>query len=139
MIDKYFSTCLYFTANRLARLMNKMAEESFASIGLSPSYAFLIMVVEEQPGITQKELSEKLHLAPSTCTRLVDKLVTRNIVEHKHEGKQVKIYPTKKSNQMLEQIHQSWLELSRRYSAVLGQEEAKELTRQVHHASEQLE
>lgn len=36
MIDKYFfSTCLYFTANRLARVMNKMAEEAFATTGLS--------------------------------------------------------------------------------------------------------
>ena len=139
MIEKYFSTCLYFTAHRLARLMSKMAEEAFASIGLSPSYAFLIMVVEEQPGITQTELSEKLHLAPSTCTRLVDKLVTRDIVERKHEGKQVMIYPTQKSNQMLEQIHRCWKELYRRYSEVLGEEEAKELTKQMHLASEKLE
>ena len=49
------------------------------------------------------------------------------------------IYPTDKSKQMLEQIHQSWLELSRKYSEVLGQEEAKLLTQQVHLASEQLE
>ncbi len=97
------------------------------------------MVVEEQPGISPKELSEKLHLAPSTCTRLVDKLVTRDIVERKQEGKQVMIYPTDKSKQMLEQIHQSWVELSQKYSTVLGQEEAKHLTQQVHSASEQLE
>lgn len=139
MIDKYFCTCLYFAANRLARLMNKMAEESFASIGLSPSYAFLIMVVEEQPGVTQKELSEKLHLAPSTCTRLADKLVMKSIVERKQEGRQVMIYPTEKSHQMLEKIHDCWLELSQRYSAVLGEEEAKNLTDRVHRASEQLE
>lgn len=138
-MDKYLTTCLYFTANRLARVMNKMAEETFATTGLSPSYAFLVMIVEEQPGITLKTVSEKLHLAPSTCTRLVDKLVTRNVVERKQEGKQVMIYPTEKSKQMLEQIQQSWLELSRQYSAVLGQEEAKHLTQQVHLASEQLE
>ena len=63
-----------------------MAEEAFAKTGLSPSYAFLVMIVEEQPGITLKSLSEKLHLAPSTCTRLVDKLVNREIVERKQEG-----------------------------------------------------
>ncbi len=139
MMDKYLTTCLYFTANRLARVMNKMAEESFATTGLSPSYAFLVMVVEDQPGITLKALSKKLHLAPSTCTRLVDKLVNRDIVERKQEGKQVMIYPTDKSKHMLEHIHQSWLELSRKYSEVLGQEEAKNLTKLVHSASEQLE
>jgi hypothetical protein len=38
--------------------MNKMAEEEFAPIGHSPTYAFLLMTVHAYPGITQKELSE---------------------------------------------------------------------------------
>jgi DNA-binding MarR family transcriptional regulator len=43
--------------------------------GLSPSHAFLMMLATDYPGIGQKELSERLHLAPSTVTRFIDSLV----------------------------------------------------------------
>jgi DNA-binding MarR family transcriptional regulator len=138
MIDTYFCNCLYFTANRLARLMNKMAEEEFAPIGLSPTYAFLIMVVTEYPGINQKDLSEKLHIAPSTCTRFVDKLISKDIVEKKQEGKQVLVFPTEKSNEMLPEIRKCWKKLKVRYSAILGDDVGHDITEQIHLVSEQL-
>ena len=61
--------CLYFTANSLARVITRMAEEEFRATGLSPSHAFLVMLVNDKPGIGQKELCEQLYLAPSTVTR----------------------------------------------------------------------
>ena len=73
-IEKYLHNCLYFTANSLARRITAMAEEAFGKVGLSPSHAFLVMLVNEQPGISQKELSRALNLAPSTVTRFVDSL-----------------------------------------------------------------
>lgn len=139
MRDTYFSECLFFTANRLARLMNKLAEEAFAPLGLSPTYAYLIMVVSDRPGITQKELSEKLHIAPSTTTRFVDKLCSKDIVERKQEGKQVMIYPTEKSDELLPDIYKCLKQLYNRYSDILGEDAGKEITAQIHLASEQLE
>ena len=86
-MEQYFSNCLYFTANHLARLMNKMAEEEFAPLGISPTYAFLLMAVYEQPNITQSELSNILHIVPSTTTRFVEKLEVKKLVTRKSEGK----------------------------------------------------
>ena len=55
--------CLYFTGNSLARVITRMAEEDFRVTGLSPSLAFLVMLVNDSPGIGQKELCEPLHLS----------------------------------------------------------------------------
>ncbi len=139
MIESYLCGCLYFTANRLARIMNKMADEAFAPIGLSGTYAFLIMVVNETPGITQKQLCEKLHIAPSTSTRFVDKLVVKGIVSRKQEGKQVYIYPTDKAKELNKQIADCWKNLYDGYSKVLGQEAGDNLTHFIHNACEKLE
>ena len=138
MNQDYFCNCLYFSANRLSRIMNKMAEEEFAPIGLSPTYAFLIMAVMDQPGINQKELSGRLHIAPSTSTRFVDKLVAKQIIERKSEGKLVYIYPTKKTAPIHEQIKTCWHNLLLRYNAVLGEEQGNQLTEMIHHANEKL-
>lgn len=103
-MDHLFCECLYFSANRLARIMNKMAEEEFAPIGLSPTYAFLFMTVHAHPGITQKELSEKLHIAPSTSTRFVKKLELKKLVVRENEGKLTRIYLTEDGVKIQEQI-----------------------------------
>ena len=39
-VDQLLSGCLYFTANHLARVINRMAEEEFGKIGLSPNIQF---------------------------------------------------------------------------------------------------
>jgi DNA-binding MarR family transcriptional regulator len=138
-MEQYFCGCLYFTANHLARLMNKMAEEEFAPIGLSPTYAFLIMAVNDHPGITQTELSRTLHVAPSTTTRFVEKLEVKKLVERKNEGKLTFVFLTEKGAGILEDIKRCWKHLYKRYAEILGEETAKQLTSQTHFAAMELE
>ena len=92
--------CLYFTANSLSRVITRMAEEAFQKTGLSPSHAFLIMLVTDNPGIGQKELSEKLRLAPSTVTRFVDALVYKGYLTRMSEGKASNVYPTEAAKEL---------------------------------------
>jgi len=130
--------CLYFTANSLSRVITRMAEEEFRITGLSPSHAFLMMLVNDQPGIGQKELCEHLHLAPSTVTRFVDGLVHRGLLVRETEGKVVKIYATAKGKDLQEPIAKAWKRLYMRYSDILGMEEGNELTRLIDEACEKL-
>lgn len=137
--EKLLHNCLYFTANTLARKITGLAEEEFRHIGLSPSHAFLMMLVIKQPGITQKELSQALHLAPSTVTRFVDTLeFQRGLVERRSEGKLVRIHPTAKGLKMREPIAQCWHSLFLRYSAILGEDRGRELAKALDLASEEL-
>ena len=131
--------CLYFTANSLARQISHMAEEEFRYTGLSPSHAFLLMLVNEQPGLTQKELSQALHLAPSTVARFVDSLrLQQGLVERRTEGKLARIYPTAKGLEMKDLIAKCWKSLFYRYSGILGETEGRELAKALDLASEKL-
>jgi DNA-binding MarR family transcriptional regulator len=100
--------CLYFTANSLSRVMTRMANDQFRITGLSPSHAFLMMVLFEDPGIGPKELAKRLDLAPSTVTRFLDYLQNKDLIERISEGKVFKLYPTAKGRELKEPIGSAW-------------------------------
>lgn len=139
MDDSFLHGCLFFTANRLSRSIKKIAEDEFALTGLTPMYGYLILLVNGEPGISQKELSEKLYVTPSTLTRFIDKLEAKQLVERKVQGKTVLVYPTTKSQNLEQTIRHASKNLLIRYSAILEEKAAKELTRSIDVASGMLE
>lgn len=129
--EDYFHGCLYFTASSLARIITQMADEEFRSTGLSPTYAFLIMLVNDKQGISPSELSQKLNLAPSTITRLIDKLEIKGIIERKSEGKSSMTYSTDKGIALQKEIEVAWKRLHERYSEALGKKKGDELNKSI--------
>jgi len=123
-----FCNCLYSVAHELARLMTEMAEEEFRPTGLSPSHAFLLMLVNETPGINPLELSSRLNLKPSTITRFADKLVYKSLLERQFMGKNVLLYPTDKGRLMQDEIKSCWNNLYQRYINKIGKERADTIT-----------
>ncbi len=120
--------CLYFTANSLARTVTKMAEEEFSKIGFSPSTGFILLLVSEQPGISQKELAEYMDLAQSTISRFTDTLISKGMVEKNSQGRNILIVPTKAGMEKKELIQEVWKNLYRRYSKIIGIKEGNDLT-----------
>ncbi|MCD9020296.1 MarR family winged helix-turn-helix transcriptional regulator [Cohnella silvisoli] len=139
MNDSFLHNCLFFTANRLSRSITRIAEEQFASTGLSPMYGYLILLVNGIPGITQKELAEKLYVTPSTLTRFIDKLEAKQLVERKVQGKTVLVYPTVKGQGLEDTIRQASRNLHDSYAALLGEEESDQLSQDIKKTSERLE
>ena len=139
MTEKMLQCCLYFTANSLARVMTTLAEDEFKKTGMSPNYAFILMLACQRPGVTQKEISEYLHLTPSTITRFVDKLENNGLVVRRVEGKMVLLEPTTAGQEILPEVQASWERLYHKYSTVLGCEAGVELTRLIGSAVMKLE
>ncbi|MGB2991224.1 MAG: MarR family transcriptional regulator [Paenisporosarcina sp.] len=131
--------CLYFTANRFARNMTKMAESTFNIGELAPSYLYMIMTVKFHPGITQKELCHKLSIAPSTSTRFIDKLEKQKLVVRKSSGKETFISLTSDGEKVYGEFRVSLKELFDDYSDVLGREFSMDLSKMLHEASNKLE
>ncbi|MFD2368950.1 MarR family winged helix-turn-helix transcriptional regulator [Brevibacillus sp. GCM10020057] len=137
--EAFLEDCLYFTANRLSRAITRMADEAFATTGLTPAYGYLIRLVIGSPGITQKELSEKLSITPSTLTRFVDKLEAKQLVERKVHGKTVMVYPTEKGVELGPALRQASKKLKRLYEEILGKQLSDQLTQYLASSSKQLE
>jgi DNA-binding MarR family transcriptional regulator len=131
--------CLYYAANNLARVITRMAEEEFRTTGLAPSYAFLLMSVNDQPGISAGDISRQLALSPSTVTRFIEKLEHKGYLERKAAGKFTQVYPTESGRKIRMKIQEAWMSLYKRYSALLGEEMAGDLTDKIYLAAQALE
>lgn len=135
-LDTYFTNCLYFASNVLNRAINEMAEEAFAPTTLNPSYAFLMMAVCEKGSISVGEVAKILHLAPSTITRFVDKLIAKKYLTKEQNGRIVTIKPTKKGRDLLPEIEASWHKMFLGYCDILGKDFALKLTSDIAKANE---
>ena len=134
-----YCNCLYYSSNALARIITKMAEEEFSAVNLAPSYAFIVMTVNLNPGIQAGRLAEIMMLTPSTVTRLVEKLETRNLVKKHVEGRTTMIYPTPGSVEINEAKKAAWYKLYTRYSGLLGEENARQLTGNIYQSAKKME
>jgi DNA-binding MarR family transcriptional regulator len=121
--ESRYSKCLYFTSNALARKVDKLAQESWKKVNLSPSHAYLLMMVIEEPGLQPKILAQHLQLQPSTITRLMEKLELRKLIIRATEGKLTNVYPTPKAKEILPRLNECLSEFYGRYAEILGKEE----------------
>ena len=131
--------CLFFTSQAFCRSINRMAEKEFATTGLAPSQTYLLMIVIENPGITQKELAGHMQLAPSTITRFIDSFVRRGLVTKEADGKLVKVMATEIGETMTVEIQKVWTKLYERYSDALGKEVGDDLAVRLDQATKALE
>jgi MarR family transcriptional regulator, organic hydroperoxide resistance regulator len=136
--ESKYCHCLYYASNALSRIMTRMADEEFSVTGLTSSYAFLLMTINEKPGIQPKEISMHMQLTPSTVTRLIEKMEYRGFVTRKHTGRVTEVYPTPKSMDLHPKIVKAWNKLYDRYSGILGKS-GDRLTSSIYEASKKLE
>ena len=85
---------MYFASGALARKVEKLAVDTWKETKLAPSHAYLLMIVLDKPGVQPTTLVEELLLAPSTITRLIEKLEQKKLVRRTMEGKITNVFPT---------------------------------------------
>ncbi len=138
-VDSQFNECLFYSASALARSLGRMAEEEFAAVGVAPSYAFLLMAVNEDHGANPSAISQKMQLSPSTITRLIEKMEYKGYLERKLNGKYTQVYPTSLGANLDLKLRKAWNNLHRRYFRLLGEKTAKTLTSGIYQAYHSLE
>lgn len=137
-MDTELENSLYFQTNSLSRILSRMADEAFKSIGLSTSHAFLLMKVHDEPGIQPSQLSEVLQLTPSTITRLIEKMEYQGYLERFSEGRATRVEPTAKCKAKVPEIRKVWNRLRNQYREKLGDRYTKVLTEMAHKAIQEL-
>lgn len=134
-----YAQCLYFTSQALARKVEKLATEVWQKVDLSPSHAYLLMAVLEEPGLQPGTLASHLQLQPSTITRLIEKLESKKLVIRTTEGKITNVYPTPKSRDLQPKLKQCLAQFYQHYSHVLGKEESSKLVTDMAKIADKLE
>lgn len=129
-----YCNCLYFSVNALSRSVTKLAEEEFAVTGLSPSYAFVMMSVNNSKGIQAGQLAQEMMLTPSTITRLVEKLELKGLLRKENDGRATIIYSTEKGKNLQELILTAWSNFHQKYNQLLGEDFSRKLTGNIYDA-----
>ncbi len=133
-----FNKCLYFSANALARKMEKLATESWKKIDLSPSHAYLLMMVLDEPGAQPGTIAKEMQLTPSTITRLIEKLEEKKLVVRTMEGKVTNVYATPKAKELHPKMKGCLEEFFKKYVAILGTDESIRMVQNMNKLTDKL-
>jgi MarR family transcriptional regulator for hemolysin len=87
-----FEHDLLFLLNDVARLLRVDADKRARAHGMTRAQWGILIWLERQPGISQKELAELLEVEPITVARLVDRLEARGMVERRPDPRDRRIW-----------------------------------------------
>ena len=87
-----FKRDLLFLLHDVARLLRVDADKRAACHGMTRAQWAILIWLERQPGISQKELAELLEVEPMTVARLIDRLESRGMVERRPDPKDRRIW-----------------------------------------------
>lgn len=124
-----FGHCLNFASGGLSRAMNRLADDAFGKVGLSPSQAYLLIQISDAPGIPLGRVADVLMLDASTLTRLIEKLEAKGWVERRADGRGRLLFLTPAGADRLPAVRRAWSELEAAYTSILGEDHARILTK----------
>ncbi len=136
--ESRYRECLYFSANVLARKIEKLAGTTWKKVDLSPSHAYLLMIVLDEPGVQPGTLSDELQLTPSTITRLIEKLEEKGLVLRTTTGKITNLYSTPKAKKLIPELKECVNQFQNEYTEILGKEESSRLVNNIHKLANKL-
>ena len=87
-----FHRDLLFLLHDVARLLRVDADKRARQHGMTRAQWAILIWLDRQPGLSQKELSEILEVEPITVARLIDRLETRGMVERRADPRDRRIW-----------------------------------------------
>lgn len=92
----------------ITRITMSDGNQLFKGIGLNNNQFIYVIRVSENPGITQSELADRIHIDHSTSLRTIQKLERNGFIERRKDAVNKKIrrvYPTKKALSVYPMLH----------------------------------
>jgi MarR family transcriptional regulator, transcriptional regulator for hemolysin len=87
-----FRRDLLFLVIDTARLLRVETDKRARAHEMTRAQWGILIWLERQPGMSQKELAEFLEVEPITVARLIDRLEARGMVERRHDPKDRRIW-----------------------------------------------
>lgn len=133
-----FERCLYFNLNALVRKVDKVWEQAFRDLGLSPAHAYLLRLVLAQPSITQKQIADELRLEKSTVTRFIDSLQEKGYLRRTRAGREQMVAPTAAARRLEARLNAQGDALYARMVDVIGKDELVGLVQRLRETADKL-
>jgi len=83
---------LLFLLHDVARLLRVDADKRARAHSMTRAQWAILIWLERQPGISQKELAELLEVEPITVARLIDRLEARGMVERRPDPRDRRLW-----------------------------------------------
>jgi MarR family transcriptional regulator, temperature-dependent positive regulator of motility len=120
-----FDHCLYFNTMALARTAERLWAEAFRPFDLTPSQAFMLRLILNQPGQLQRELAVALTIRPPTATRLLNGLESKRLIIRRAsstDGRESNVYPTRAAEDIKDSLNAASLEVTKRIKQMIGKD-----------------
>jgi len=118
-----FDHCLYFNTTALARLLEREWTAAFAGFQLTPPQAFMLRLVLDQPGRSQRELADAMTIARPTATRVLDGLELRKLIQRRAgeaDAREQRVHPTAAAEAIHGALNAASGNVTRRLKQLLG-------------------
>lgn len=125
--------------NSYSRTLTSFFDERLAQFNLATSYIELMILMKENEAVSQKEIAEKLSLAPSTITRFVDKLKKEGYVTKKRDGRNVTIQLTEKGRSTADEMEREYRLVVNEIRQLMGEKYLETVGKLLKYGSEELE
>ncbi len=106
--ENILGKCMYFTTGSLSRCVNDVANIHFEDLGISPSHAFLLVVIDKKDKANIKDLASELNLAHSTVSRNLELHIKKGYLIKTTESRSTFVHLTESGQEILQQIHHRW-------------------------------
>ena len=126
-----FDRDLLFLLHDVARLLRVDADKRARLHGMTRAQWGILIWLERQPGISQKELSELLEVEPITVARLIDRLESRGMVERRPDPRDRRIWRLhllRPAHDVLHEIDDQRAEMTRMVTARIDPESIEIMT-----------
>ncbi|TVQ03303.1 MAG: MarR family transcriptional regulator [Balneolaceae bacterium] len=124
--------------NSFNRDVSKLFDNFFREYNLATPFVELLVHIHEDEKLSQKELSERMNLAPSTITRFIHKLQKRGLVEKKMNGRMAYITLTEKGKNLVPDLISTYQKAEETLHKKLGEKFVHTTGQLLMHGSEQL-
>lgn len=124
--------------NSFSREVSKHYDSYFKDFGLATSYIELLLLIYKEGGLSQKYLSDRMNLAPSTITRFIKKLEKSGYIEKNKDGRLTKIVISAEASERVEKMHNLYEKAGRDLKERLGEKYVSTTSRLLKHGVNQM-
>jgi MarR family transcriptional regulator for hemolysin len=120
-----FHRDLLFLLHDVARLLRVEADRRARLHGMTRAQWGILVWLQRQPGISQKELSELLEVEPITVARLIDRLQAREMVERRPDPRDRRIWRLHlrpRAHDVLDEINQQRADMASTLTAGIDED-----------------